>query len=163
MLIAFMALLCIFSNFQHVFLSISHGTGCSISVSLYYCIPHPTPFSISMHSFIFASMNHISPFNNNRSSECDAWMTCEAMMTSTCLLVSLLLKVMVLRFATLCAFLVAGCLYLYLDILWLVGMSPVWQVILLTLCDFLSIFIYHATKPCNPLIVPPRTCLFPGS
>lgn len=61
------------------------------------------------------------------------------------------------------AFRVAGCFYLYLDILWLDGMSPVRQVILLNLCDFLSIFIYHVTKPCNPLMVPSRTCLFPGS
>lgn len=119
MLTVFVILLCRFSDFQHFFLSISHGTGCSVSVlvACYFYIPHPSPFSISIHSSIFVSMNPISPLSNNRISK---W--CVPMVTSPSFLASLLLKVKLLWLATLPAFLVTRYIHLHsvvLRLFWL--------------------------------------------
>lgn len=50
------------------FLSISHGTGCSVAMLLVIAACCPTPFSVSIYFCIFASINHISLFNNNMNS-----------------------------------------------------------------------------------------------
>lgn len=112
MLIAFVALLCMFYNLQHLFLSISHGTGHSISVSLFTACPM-LPHSL----FPFISLNPGAIITLLITTEALSLMLgWEAVLTSS-LLLSLLQRSPSSDLQTLPACLVTENIYLHSDIL----------------------------------------------
>lgn len=84
MLIAFVALLCMFCNFQHLFLTISHGNGHRISVSLFSACPM---LPQSLFPFSLISLNSGATLALLITTEAlNVMLSCEAVLTSSLLL-----------------------------------------------------------------------------
>lgn len=84
MLIAFVSLFCMFYNFQHLFLSISRGTGQSISVSLFSAWPM-LPQSLFPFTLISLSLGAVLALLITTEA-LNVMLSCGAVLTSSLLL-----------------------------------------------------------------------------
>lgn len=121
MLIVFAALLCVFYNFEHLFLSISHGTGHSISVSLFTAACPMLPDSV--FPFTLMSLNPGATSALLITTEAlNLMLSCEAVLTSPSLLF-LLQRSRSSDLQTLPASFVTEYIYLHADMLRLFGLE----------------------------------------